>query len=167
MARTRTHTPQFYSPLDKSKNQIRLLSFLSFTKIHLRLETYDLESCPPYEALSYTWGPESDITDGSITLNGSTIAVRHNLYQALESISTECSQRADSFERHWRTSRPKSPYLWIDALCIDQTDLLERNHQVGLMSAIFSSAATVRVWLRSDCALALALIALCTSRGQG
>jgi hypothetical protein len=39
------------------------------------------------------------------------------------------------------------PLIWIDSLCINQDDVAERNHQVALMSAIYSKAMTVTVWL--------------------
>jgi hypothetical protein len=38
-------------------------------------------------------------------------------------------------------------YLWVDALCIDQRNILERNYQVSLMSKIYESAEQVCVWL--------------------
>ena len=37
--------------------------------------------------------------------------------------------------------------LWIDAICIDQSNIEERNRQVPLMKAIYSNAEAVRVWL--------------------
>jgi hypothetical protein len=37
--------------------------------------------------------------------------------------------------------------LWIDAICMDQSNIEERNHQVPLMKTIYSNATTVRVWL--------------------
>ncbi|GAB7333713.1 hypothetical protein MBLNU13_g05251t2 [Cladosporium sp. NU13] len=38
-------------------------------------------------------------------------------------------------------------WLWIDALCIDQSDARERTHQVGIMSEIFERADQVISWL--------------------
>jgi hypothetical protein len=38
-------------------------------------------------------------------------------------------------------------WLWIDALCIDQSDAQERTHQVGIMSEIFGRANQVVSWL--------------------
>lgn len=38
-------------------------------------------------------------------------------------------------------------WLWIDALCIDQSDARERTHQVGMMSKIFGRANKVISWL--------------------
>jgi hypothetical protein len=37
--------------------------------------------------------------------------------------------------------------LWIDALCIDQSDPVERGHQVAFMADIYQRAAQVIVWL--------------------
>ena len=38
-------------------------------------------------------------------------------------------------------------YLWCDAICIDQGNNRERNHQVQLMSQIYRNASVVCVWL--------------------
>lgn len=37
--------------------------------------------------------------------------------------------------------------FWIDSVCINQSDVAERNTQVTLMTQIFRSAASVRIWL--------------------
>ncbi|KAI0188522.1 heterokaryon incompatibility protein-domain-containing protein, partial [Xylaria flabelliformis] len=37
--------------------------------------------------------------------------------------------------------------FWIDAVCIDQSNVHERNHQVGLMKQIYAGAAEVYAWL--------------------
>lgn len=48
------------------------------------------------------------------------------------------------------TSRPQ--YIWVDAVCINQFNDLERGSQVAMMSGIYRSAQAVRVWLgRTDC----------------
>lgn len=41
----------------------------------------------------------------------------------------------------------KDKVMWIDAVCIDQTNLLERNHQVGMMGDVYRNAMQVRAWL--------------------
>lgn len=38
-------------------------------------------------------------------------------------------------------------FLWIDAIRINQEDIADRNHQVGLMRQIYSGASEVVVWL--------------------
>jgi len=53
-------------------------------------------------------------------------------------------------------------WLWIDALCIDQSDDRERTHQVGIMSEIFGRADQVISWLgkaRDRSTLAMTFIA--------
>jgi hypothetical protein len=38
-------------------------------------------------------------------------------------------------------------FYWIDALCIDQENDAERNHQVEHMGQIFAEAVMVHIWL--------------------
>jgi hypothetical protein len=68
--------------------------------------------------------------------------VRANLWSAL------CHLRLPKRDR----------FLWIDAICIDQGNILERNHQVKRMGSIYEGASKVLVWLgpqkdQSDIAL--------------
>jgi hypothetical protein len=86
---------------------------------------------PKYEALSYCWG--SDELYKTIEINGQQIPVRRNLWGALKHL------------RH-RLPRMKRT-LWIDALCINQTDIMERNAQVSIMGSIFSMVTKVLAWL--------------------
>ena len=43
-------------------------------------------------------------------------------------------------------------FLWIDAICINQANIQEKNHQVPLMADVYRRAEHVCVWLgeRSD-----------------
>lgn len=41
----------------------------------------------------------------------------------------------------------KDSPLWVDALCIDQHNILERNHQVQKMATIYRKASRVHAWL--------------------
>lgn len=43
--------------------------------------------------------------------------------------------------------KTKQRYIWIDALCIDQTNLAERSEQVGMMRSIYQKAQLVISWL--------------------
>jgi Heterokaryon incompatibility protein (HET) len=52
-------------------------------------------------------------------------------------------------------------WIWIDALCINQNDINEKNHQVSLMRQIYSRAERVLSWLGEedgDAQLAFSLI---------
>lgn len=47
-----------------------------------------------------------------------------------------------------RLREPKAAFpVWIDAICINQEDLDEKNGQVTKMGEIYSMAKTVHVWL--------------------
>ncbi|KAJ0280720.1 hypothetical protein COL940_006040 [Colletotrichum noveboracense] len=82
-----------------------------------------------YSALSYVWG--SPIETQQIEINGRLFYITENLNDAL-----------------WQLHRNGvDPWLWIDAICIQQSDLAEKTHQVGMMRDIFSNAATVYIWL--------------------
>ncbi|EME48347.1 hypothetical protein DOTSEDRAFT_67423 [Dothistroma septosporum NZE10] len=84
-----------------------------------------------YIALSYSWG---DLERNQIiTLNGSPSNVTTSLWQALSAFVSSDENHTDLF--------------WIDALCINQDDTLERNHQVQQMGQVYSSALVVYSWL--------------------
>jgi hypothetical protein len=72
-----------YSPLQF--NGFRLLELISGhslrADIHCRLQDYRLDSAPPYEALSYTWGDEESACQ--ILLDGLPFHIRPNLRDAL------------------------------------------------------------------------------------
>lgn len=146
-----------YETLDVLSSQIRLLRLLpvrhgSFGKSHpwydctdveCSLETMTLANAPAFEALSYAWGEETSSV--TIRLNGKQVSVRPNLGYALAAM---------------RTSEPR--LLWIDALCVNQEDYYERNHQVRFMGEIYCQAMKVLVWLgrpatRWDSSLSAAL----------
>jgi hypothetical protein len=85
---------------------------------------------PNYEALSYTWGARRK--QRVIRLNGKyTLPVTDNLYDAVQRIRSRADLRT----------------VWVDALCINRSDVAERGHQVKFMGDIYASATTVIVWL--------------------
>lgn len=116
----------------KNKTNIRLLTLHNASAeqvIKCSLATADLLHNPAFEALSYCWDtPENP---RRISLNGQDVEVRKNLWWAL---------------RHLR-DKYKDRILRVDALCINQYNTEERNHQVGMMGAIYSIALVVHVWL--------------------
>ncbi|KAK8053195.1 hypothetical protein PG996_012496 [Apiospora saccharicola] len=97
-----------------------------------QLETVD------YEALSWNWGTESK--DCGIRVLYGTSREQRRL-----AVSRELAL-ALNYLRHPRKDR----ILWIDALCINQADHEERNHQVQMMSRIYNCAQQVCVWLGQD-----------------
>lgn len=85
----------------------------------------------PYKALSYVWG--SDKLSHRLTANGQVLYITSMLYDALWCL------------RHPREDR----ILWVDAICIDQSNVRERGHQVRQMSQIYTGAERVIFWLGS------------------
>jgi len=109
------------------------------------LETYTLSACPAYTTLSYTWGPPIDVLECAEEYKATRlwvlendgryfrISVSRNLYQALHRIAKMCKE--------------EDMLIWIDALCINQDDLLERASQVQAMGDIYSQCEKTIVWL--------------------
>ncbi|TVY15911.1 Heterokaryon incompatibility protein 6, OR allele [Lachnellula arida] len=104
-----------------------------------------------YFALSYEWGSE-DEPRRHIFLNGYTVLVRGNLWQALWHLRKRAGCRDVTCESDVITYGASAAWLcrskiWIDALCVNQFDTAERNHQVRLMAQIYRNAKEVLVWL--------------------
>ncbi|UKZ77998.1 hypothetical protein TrVFT333_005732 [Trichoderma virens FT-333] len=90
------------------------------------------DSGEPYEAISYVWG-DPTITC-SIHVNGVIMRITRNLFTALQQLRSK--------------DTPKR--FWTDAVCINQSDILEKGQQVNRMGIIYSNAARVIVWLGPD-----------------
>jgi len=155
-----TPPSSIYQSLDSSQQEIRILWLLPSTKadsstsepepeIHAILTTLSLSRKPVYNALSYTWGipHDSAARNGSdpdpdpvhrIRLNGRHFEVRSNLHDCLVHLR----------ERGIGSQESGVP-LWIDAVCINQDDVLERNSQLHMMGDIYRGAASVISWLGS------------------
>lgn len=86
---------------------------------------------PEYEALSYAWGKPIFSHVIREVPSGTELQVTTNLEQALQAIRYQHAARI----------------LWADAICIDQSDLEEKGHQVALMGQIDHDAKRVVVWL--------------------
>lgn len=111
----------------------------------------------PYEALSYHWGEGEtrhsiiiqedwsanpiksldDLVLAKMAQEGrrmSRLYVRPNLHSALK-----------------RLRKPNTPVgLWVDALCIDQQNDMEKSEQVQKMNEIYRKAHMVCIWLGTD-----------------
>jgi hypothetical protein len=126
-----------YKPLNHTTQQIRLVTLLdpleSDDAIRLDVNIFNLPEAPVYTALSYVWGPPTSKID--IYMENGRLGIRDNLFKFL----TEFRKLSDKM--------PSDRYLWIDQLCIDQSTTSERNHQVRMMSDIYSKAGSVIVWL--------------------
>jgi hypothetical protein len=129
-------------PTLTTPRSIRLLRLKGSMREQLTCEIFEasLDDAPSYEALSYAW--DAQTLDQSIKCNGQSTLVTQNCKAALRQL------RFSMFPR----------ILWIDAICIDQTSLEERNQQIQLMGEIYKSAKQVLVWIgEGDKGIATAL----------
>ena len=117
-----------HEPLDLSKKTIRLLRL---RKSRADTIVCDLRHAPLGEdhvCLSYMWG--TDAPSHKIYVDGKALKVRENLFQFLQ-----IAKRLGIDD-----------WLWIDAICIDQDNTIERNHQVQSMGEIYQQAKHVLVY---------------------
>ncbi|EEU37728.1 uncharacterized protein NECHADRAFT_53535 [Fusarium vanettenii 77-13-4] len=121
-----------YKPLDTGKAEIRVLKLPTNSSGSFELITVSLHDDPEYAALSYLWGDPQD--QEIITVQGYKLGVTKNLAAALSRLRRD--------EPWLGTDR-----VWADAICIDQTNLVERSEQVQLMRRIYSSALVVYSWV--------------------
>ncbi|TVY35242.1 Heterokaryon incompatibility protein 6,OR allele [Lachnellula subtilissima] len=122
--------------MDIRKPKIRLVHLqpLRITGgIECELTLANLYEKPMYEALSYEWGPLCP-DDFRIKLGGQEHFVRENLWAALRCLRSEEGVRT----------------LWMDAICVDQSNIPERNHQVSQMGRVYSQASAVIAWIGTE-----------------
>jgi hypothetical protein len=97
--------------------------------ISATLSVIDLEQTfHGYEAIPYTWG--STTAENTILVDGREVNVTANLHRCL-----------------WRLRSNTPRRLWCDYLCITQSDLREKAHQVQIIGSIFARSITVLIWL--------------------
>lgn len=126
-------------PLSKEGREIRTMVlegaenpdgplFASFRVISL-----DTNRLPCFNALSYVWGDK--VTD-TVRCDFVDIPVTKNCWDALRRIRNLYNETI----------------IWVDAICIDQTNMEEKEHQVALMRDIYLRADTVYIWLDDETA---------------
>lgn len=135
-----------YSPL--KQDEFRLIRILpestpSDIRCTLQHQCLDPEGTVERVALSYCWGDPTPVA--TITLNDRSFGVARNLLEWLEA---QCG-------------REQPRLYWVDAICINQSDIPERNAQVQQMWRVYSEANYVLSWLGSaDAEMTLAFAVL-------
>jgi len=135
-----TQTHYVYEPLSTSQHQTRLIRLWRATSypwvldedidFGCTIDTFQFKSAPSYVALSYTWG--SPAPTHAIVINGKHYSVGDNLYNFLA-----------TFSKNGMDGR----FMWVDQICIDQTNTRERNEQVRRMASIYLKSHHVVAWL--------------------
>src|SRR5277367_5893834 len=132
-----------HKPLTRASNRTTKLIPIRLLVLHAKLAEDTLighiierPEGQEYEALSYCWSTKSDSGEPHC-LNiwddpgYGTPEIRPNLAAALKCLRFE----------------DKSRYLWIDAICIDQSNNKEKSEQIPLMDRIYKEAERVCIWL--------------------
>lgn len=94
---------------------------------------------PLFEALSYASNGAFEgqsLPNGHLSLNGHNISIKGNLRDAL----------------HRLRRKDRARVLWVDAICLDQNNPLERSEHVAGMAALYNAASQVIIWVGEDSA---------------
>ncbi|TPX14639.1 uncharacterized protein E0L32_005331 [Thyridium curvatum] len=83
-----------------------------------------------FDALSYAWGNQHN-TFPFMLSDGRELQIHENLHDAMPCLARR------------RTPLP----IWIDAICINQSDDAEKNLQISMMRRVYRSASHVIIWL--------------------
>ncbi|KAG4433046.1 hypothetical protein IFR05_011464 [Cadophora sp. M221] len=124
-----------YRPLDNTKGSVRLLKLHAAPDcdwpIRCSLFHTTFPEAPPYIALSYVWGESA----GSqlVTVDTDHVSVTPNLKHALQRLRPRPGEQ--------------DLVMWVDAICINQEDIPERNIQTRNMRAVYQHAESVAVFL--------------------
>lgn len=121
-----------------NENEIRILEVLPGQEedmIKSKLQHVKLGNLTSnYNALSYVWG---DLKKPKVPLvvNEQLLEVTENCISALKELRRDFMARS------------KTCFIWIDAICINQMDIPERNQQLLAMTRIYRSSRKLIVWL--------------------
>ncbi|KAI3325483.1 heterokaryon incompatibility protein-domain-containing protein [Xylariaceae sp. AK1471] len=119
-----------YEPLqDNSFRLLKLHPADGLESVSCEILHYVLDQAPSYKALSYTWGCSSFVKY-PVKVGPQVLLVQKNLFLALQELSQQ-----------------NVGFLWVDAMCINQSSDSERSIQVARMKHIFAGAEEVIAWL--------------------
>lgn len=100
--------------------------------VDLHIESFTIHSLPRYETLSYVWGStEAPQLVYIGDCDRTTLQVTANLKTAMQHLRYLDQERV----------------MWVDCLCIKQSDDIEKGAEVARMGELFAWAAHVVVWL--------------------
>ena len=139
-----------YIPLSGERQEIRVLKLYPSETWNLQLEgsleTRSLEvtaegavsiANDPFETVSYTWSIPNELAPATVD--------KHIL---IDGCHMEIGGNLGAFLRHRRESS-RVVTLWMDAICINQSDPIEKNNQIPMMGIIYNFGFTTTIWLGS------------------
>ena len=132
-----------YSPIIES--HIRLLNPAGLdpctrrtinTDLSFSIVTVPIASAHLYTAVSYVWGLGAACQE--VRLDGYRFAIRQNLWSCLHYLMLLKTHP------HQHTLWD---YIWVNAICINQSNEKEKNQQVRAMDKVYFNAVEVSAWL--------------------
>ena len=128
-----------HPPLENIYDAVRILHLLPAQDEHSLIRcklssTRLMHWNKRFTAVSYVWGPSEPMH--IILVNNVPFYIRQNLYDFLLILRQRCPEYGKR--------------VWIDAICIDQYSIAERNHQVQQIGEIYRRAKSVFAWLGRD-----------------
>lgn len=115
------------------EGQIRILTLYPgshLDPVYCTLREFDTTDAPKYDAISYCWTHDADLVP--VTINGfNDFRIPAHLLACLRRI------RQQENERH----------IWVDAICINQGDEVEKSEQVRQMPKIYGGCWQTLIWL--------------------
>ncbi|KAK1450367.1 hypothetical protein CMEL01_07703 [Colletotrichum melonis] len=129
-----------YNPL--KTNQVRLLRLNPDPDSDEvgNLEVVELREAPPYYALSHSWTSQHSYRD--VLINSQVVTLGADLAACVHRLSQLAGSNSEL--------DPPVRHIWIDSICIDQSNLDERAAQVSLMGQLYRSAIRKLIWLGPD-----------------
>lgn len=111
------------------EDEVRLLVLKPghrYDTVQCELRNVQISDSPTYEAISYAW--ESETLPCTIYVSGRPLWITENLFSALQIFRLPTENRI----------------LWVDALSINQRDLVEKGEQVRLLTRSQSARLIAR-----------------------
>jgi hypothetical protein len=107
-----------------------------------------------YTALSYVWGDATRTKSIQLGYHQLPTSEPAHAWSSTPSPGVDCYesfQVTTNLERALRHLRDRASerILWVDAICINQSDWEERLSQVKMMGSVYKKAVEVRIWLGS------------------
>ena len=124
-----------HDPLTDNEREIRLLRMLprgvdEDTSLRYTTSRHDFESVKTFTAISYTWGDAAN--QEAIYIHDKPFFVYRNCHHVLTCVY-----------RQWTLGQLESDLVWIDSICINQSDSEEKSVQVSFMGDIYAKATQV------------------------
>jgi hypothetical protein len=161
----------YYSPLNASKREIRLLHIHPASRdnegLVCSLVLSRLGKTPPYQALSYCWGSLDDTVPVTLVFQEhlevdsshfENVAPKlHDFFESgdptirlIDNFQITTNLHAALLSLRTNNTDDRAAFVWVDSICINQGNVVERSNQVRAMYQVYEQAESVVIWLGGD-----------------